>query len=147
MLGIASEGDVFVHGARPADGSPLTFEDTGYVVPLEDASSWARGVAVARPTITQSQQETGWQVRTVILPCKLILGGDSGSSDRMINVVLADGTAYIPVIALYQMLGLHAATHIARWRRLMIWSNARKLPLRTVRGRRIVWLLACANIL
>lgn len=55
---------------------------------------------------------------------------------------MADGTGYIPVIALCQMLGLHAATHIARWRRLMIWSHARKLPLRTVRGRRIVWLLA-----
>ncbi len=54
---------------------------------------------------------------------------------------LADGTAYIPVIALCQMLGLHTATHIARWRRLTIWSNARKLPLRTARGRRIVWCL------
>jgi hypothetical protein len=93
MLGIASEGDVFVHGARSADGSPLTFEDTGYVISLEDASSWARGVAVARPTITQSQQDTGWQVRTVILPCKMILGGDSGPSDRMINVVLARGVS------------------------------------------------------
>ena len=93
MLGIASEGDVFMHGARSADGSPLTFEDTGYVISLEDASSWARGVAVARPTITQSQQDTGWQVRTVILPCKMILGGDSGPSDRMINVVLARGVS------------------------------------------------------
>ena len=93
MLGVASEGDVFVHGARSADGSPLAFEDTGYVISLEDASSWARGVAVARPTITQSQQETGWQVRTVILPCKMILGGESGLSDRMVNVVLARGVS------------------------------------------------------
>jgi hypothetical protein len=93
MLGVASEGDVFVHGARSADGSPLAFEDTGYVISLEDASLWARGVAVARPTITQSQQDTGWQVRTVILPCKVILGGDSGPSDRMINVILARGVS------------------------------------------------------
>jgi len=54
---------------------------------------------------------------------------------------VADGTAYIPVIALCQMLGLHAATHMARWRRLMIWNHARKLPLKTLRGRRIVWCL------
>jgi len=54
---------------------------------------------------------------------------------------LADGTAYIPVIALCRMLGVHAATHIARWRHLMIWSHARKLPLQTPRGRRIVWCL------
>src|SRR5216684_1338892 len=32
MLGIASEGDVFVHGVRPADGLPLSFEDMGYAV-------------------------------------------------------------------------------------------------------------------
>jgi hypothetical protein len=54
---------------------------------------------------------------------------------------VADGKAYIPVVALCQMLGLHAATHMARWRRLMIWSHARKLPLRMARGRRIVWCL------
>ena len=59
---------------------------------------------------------------------------------------VADGTAYIPVVALCQMLGLHAATHMARWRRLMIWSHARKLPLRTARGRRIVWCLHLGTI-
>src|SRR6516165_3312813 len=61
MLGIASEGDVFVHGARPADGHPLIFDDTGYVVSLNDASAWAKGQKVARPSITQSQPDTGWQ--------------------------------------------------------------------------------------
>lgn len=59
---------------------------------------------------------------------------------------VADGTAYIPVVALCQMLGLHAATHIARWRRLMIWRHARKLPLRTARGRRIVWCLHLGTV-
>lgn len=93
MLGIASEGDVFMHGARSADAFALTFEEMGYVVSLEDASSWARGVAVARPTITQSQQDTGWQARTVILPCKVTLGGDSGPSERMINVALTRGVS------------------------------------------------------
>src|SRR6266567_3049917 len=93
MLGIASEGDVFVHGARSADAFPLIFEEMGYVASPEDASSWARGVAVARPTITQSQPDTGWQVRTVILPCKVTLGGEPGPSERMINVVLARGVS------------------------------------------------------
>jgi hypothetical protein len=93
MLGGASEGDVFVHGARSADGFPLTFEDMGYVVSLDDASAWARGQEVARPSITLSQQDTGWQVRTVILPCRVTLGGETGPAERIINVVLARGVS------------------------------------------------------
>jgi hypothetical protein len=93
MLGIASEGDVFVHGVRPADGLPLSFEDMGYVVSLEDASSWARRVAVARPTITQNQPDTGWQVRTAILPCSLTLSDERGASERILNLVLARGVS------------------------------------------------------
>src|SRR6266571_8447478 len=93
MLGIASEGDVFVHGVRPADGLQLSFEDMGYVVSLEDASSWARRVAVARPTITQNQPDTGWQVRTAILPCSLTLSDERGASERILNVVLARGVS------------------------------------------------------
>ncbi|HEX6556791.1 MAG TPA: trehalase family glycosidase [Ktedonobacteraceae bacterium] len=93
MLGIASEGDVFVHGARSADGFPLTFEDMGYVVSLDDALAWAQGREVAPPSITQSQPDTGWQVRTVILPCCVTMGGESGSVERIINVVLARGVS------------------------------------------------------
>ena len=55
---------------------------------------------------------------------------------------LSDETAYIPVIELCKMLGLRADTHIPRWRRLFLWSNARKLPYRTSkRGKRMVWCL------
>ncbi len=54
---------------------------------------------------------------------------------------LADGTAYLPVRALCHMLGLRAETHIPRWRKLVLWANARKLPLQTARGERIVWCL------
>jgi len=54
---------------------------------------------------------------------------------------LADGTAYLPVRALCHMLGLRAETHILRWRKLILWAGARKLPLRTARGQRIVWCL------
>jgi hypothetical protein len=54
---------------------------------------------------------------------------------------LADGTAYLPVRALCCMLGLRAETHIPRWRKLVLWASARKLPLQTARGQRIVWCL------
>jgi hypothetical protein len=52
---------------------------------------------------------------------------------------LADGTAYFPVKALCNMLGLRAETHIPRWRKLVLWANARKLPMQTARGERMVW--------
>jgi hypothetical protein len=52
-----------------------------------------------------------------------------------------DGTRYIPVIALCEMLGLRAKTYIPRWRKLVIWASARKLRLSTSRGKRLVWCL------
>jgi hypothetical protein len=55
---------------------------------------------------------------------------------------LLDGTRYLPVVALCKMLGLRANTHIPRWRRLVLWSNAQKLPWRAPTGRtHIVWCL------
>ncbi len=55
---------------------------------------------------------------------------------------VADGTAYVPVIALCEMLGLRADRHIRRWRELALWANACKLPLRMKSGKtRIVWCL------
>ncbi len=55
---------------------------------------------------------------------------------------VADGTAYVPVIALCEMLGLRADRHIQQWRRLALWANACKLPLRMKSGKtRIVWCL------
>src|SRR5438132_5234019 len=35
MLGLASEGDVFVHGARAANGGELAFGEMGYVIAVE----------------------------------------------------------------------------------------------------------------
>lgn len=62
--------------------------------------------------------------------------------DEEVTVLyLADGMAYIPVRALCQMLGLRPDTHIPRWRKLVLWTNARKLPLQTARGERLVWCL------
>src|SRR5438105_3850352 len=54
---------------------------------------------------------------------------------------LANGTAYLPVRALCRMLGLRAETHIPRWQKLVLWASARKLPLQTARGQRMVWCL------
>ena len=45
------------------------------------------------------------------------------------------------------MLGLSAKVHIPRWRTLMLWNLARKLPLRTSAGRtRVVWCLHAGAI-
>jgi len=92
MLGIASEGDVFMHGVRPADGGPLTIGEMGYGVGLEDISDWARGRRVARPTVTQHQEETGWQLRALSLPCTLTLDA-RGETPRTLNVVLSRGVS------------------------------------------------------
>jgi len=55
---------------------------------------------------------------------------------------LADGAAYIPVVEFCKMLGLRPESYIPRWRRLMVWCHARKLPWRAPTGRTcIVWCL------
>jgi hypothetical protein len=90
LLGIASEGDVFVHGARSADGSEIRFGEMEYVVALEDAAIWAHGVDVPRPHITEHEESTGWQVRTVILPCTMTL---APQSESIMNIILARGVS------------------------------------------------------
>jgi hypothetical protein len=40
--------------------------------------------------------------------------------DEVPVVYVADGTGYIPVVALCRMLGLSPRTHIPRWRRLFL---------------------------
>jgi hypothetical protein len=78
------------------------------------------------------KQEQSIQQATIVLPY----------FDVEVPVLyLADGTAYLPVRSLCHMLGLRAETHIPRWRRLVLWANARKLPLLTSRGRRMMWCL------
>jgi Mannosylglycerate hydrolase MGH1-like glycoside hydrolase domain len=92
MLGLASEGDVFIHGARGVDGTTLTWGEMGFGISLEDISVWASGISIAAPNITQGQQETGWQARALALPCALNLGGANPSSGSL-NVVLARGVS------------------------------------------------------
>ncbi len=55
---------------------------------------------------------------------------------------LSDGTPYVPVVILCQILGLRSDSRIRRWRKLLLWSSACKLPLQTEkRGKRVVWCL------
>jgi hypothetical protein len=49
MLGLASEGDVFVHGVRAADDTSFDCGEIGYAVSMEEIGAWARGKDVARP--------------------------------------------------------------------------------------------------
>src|SRR6266581_5456860 len=81
------------------------------------------------------------------------ISGKQGQSIRQATIVLpyfdeevpvlylADGTAYLPVRSLCRILGLRAETHIPRWQKLVLWACARKLPLQTARGERMVWCL------
>ena len=90
MLGLASEGDVFMHGVRSADGGELTFGKMGYVIALEDAAIWAHDVSLAPPNVIEHEESTGWQERTVILPITLTVRADS---ERIINAVLVRGVS------------------------------------------------------
>ncbi len=127
MLGIASEGDVFVHGARSADGGELTFGEMGYVIALEDAAMWAHGVSIPRPNITDHEESTGWQVRTIIMPCTITLGGDGvGQSERVINAVLARGVSQDQSYQRW-MDGIEAIVHAEVGHRAddeLFWSRA-----------------------
>lgn len=54
---------------------------------------------------------------------------------------------YLPVQDLCNMLGLRASTHIPRWRKLVLWGNARKLPVATQKGKRLMWCLHMGALL
>jgi len=85
----------------------------------------------------ESQQEVIAQT-TVTLPFL---------DDEVPALYLADGRLYIPVCAVCRALGIHADTHIRRWRTLVLWSTARKLPFQTEkRGKRLVWCLLISEV-
>ncbi len=68
-------------------------------------------------------------------------------NEEMPVLYLADGTAYVPVIMLCDMLGLPAKKCIPRWRKLVLWIHARKLPFQTATGRKQrVWCLCTGAI-
>ncbi|MDQ2904257.1 MAG: pentapeptide repeat-containing protein [Chloroflexota bacterium] len=130
MLGLASEGDVFIHGVQAADhGATLSFGEMGYATSLADISAWAHGKSITRPGITQYEAETGWQVRTVALPCAIDLGGASEPQERILDVVLARGVSLDQAYAHWRdgiegIAGAEAAHHAADAR---FWRQAPQL--------------------
>ncbi len=92
MLGLASEGDVFTHGARSAGGTPLAWDEIGFCTNLTEVGAWANGARVPMPNITQRDPETGWQWRALALPCSLTVGPRNAEPLRL-NAVLARGVS------------------------------------------------------
>lgn len=67
--------------------------------------------------------------------------------DEVPALYLADGRPYIPVFAVCHALGIRADRHIRRWRSLVLWITARKLPFLTEkRGKRLVWCLLISEV-
>jgi len=67
--------------------------------------------------------------------------------DEVPALSLADGRLYIPVFAVCHALGIRADIHIRRWRHLLLWTTARKLPLQTQKsGKRLVWCLLISEV-
>nr|BBH92511.1 hypothetical protein KTA_07100 [Thermogemmatispora argillosa] len=92
MLGIASEGDVFIHGWAALDEGPAPQPGEAiYTVSQAELAASLRGAAVVPPTVTQADPETGWQVRTLTLPCTLELAGPG--EERRLLLLLARGVS------------------------------------------------------
>lgn len=67
--------------------------------------------------------------------------------DKVPALYMANGRVYIPVCAICHALGIRADSHIRRWRRLVLWFTARKLPYQTEkRGKHIVWCLLISEV-
>jgi len=67
--------------------------------------------------------------------------------ERVPTLYVADRRLYIPVFAVCRVLGIRADTHIQRWRRLVFWGTACKLPFQTEkRGRCLVWCLLISEV-
>jgi len=92
MLGLASEGDVFAHGARAAGGTPIEWEKAALCTNLAEIGAWANGARVPPPNVTQRDPETGWQHRALALAGTLTLDGKSAPPVRL-NALLARGVS------------------------------------------------------
>ncbi len=92
QLGLASEGDVFTHGARAASGIPITWAEPGFGTNLTEIGAWANGARVPMPNITQRDAETGWQFRALALPGTLTIAPKAAEPVRL-NAILARGVS------------------------------------------------------
>lgn len=75
------------------------------------------------------------EIRQVMVPLPYF-------QDRVPMLYVRDGTPYVPVVVLCRLLGLSMKTYLPRWRKMLFWTCARKLPLQTgTRGKRHAWCL------
>lgn len=62
--------------------------------------------------------------------------------ERVPMLYMRNGTPYVPLVVLCRFLGVRMKTYLPRWRKMLFWQCARKLPLQTpTRGKRFVWCL------
>jgi hypothetical protein len=67
--------------------------------------------------------------------------------DQVSALYLSDGLPYIPVFAVCHALSIRPDIHIQRWRRLVLWATARKLPFQSEKhGKRLVWCLPISEV-
>ncbi len=66
--------------------------------------------------------------------------------DEVPALYTADNKPYIPAFAVCHALGLPVAFHIRKWRNMLLWVTAHKLPLKTKRGTRNVWCLLISEV-
>jgi hypothetical protein len=67
--------------------------------------------------------------------------------DQVPALYLSDGRPYIPIFVVCKIFGIRADTHIQRWRKLLLWETARKLPFQTEKqGKRLVWCLLISEV-
>ena len=92
MLGLASEGDVFAHGARAAGDTPIEWEKAGLCTDLAEIGAWVNGARVPAPNVTRRDPDTGWQYRALALAGTLTLGEKDASPVRL-NALLVRGVS------------------------------------------------------
>lgn len=67
--------------------------------------------------------------------------------DEVPVLSLTSGGLYIPVFAICRTFGIRPDLHMQRWRRLVLWVGARKLPFQAEkRGKRLVWCLRISQV-
>jgi hypothetical protein len=66
--------------------------------------------------------------------------------DEVPALYTAENKPYIPAFAVCYALGLPVAPHIRKWRNMLLWTTAHKLPLKTNKGTRLVWCLLISEV-
>jgi hypothetical protein len=92
MLGLASEGDVFAHGARVEGETAITWTHAGLCTTLAEIGAWANGARIPPPGVTQRDPETGWQHRALALGGTLTVGETTTPVVRL-HALLARGVS------------------------------------------------------